>query len=98
MPEFAGSREQGVDAAHAWRLTITGALDAATVQPLHDAIDDVVELGARFVTLDLTDVTFLDSTGLRSIVRGSDVLADTTAASSSPDSPAPPSASSRSTD
>jgi anti-sigma B factor antagonist len=76
MPDFAVSREQGVDASHAWLLTITGELDAATVQPLDDAIDDILAVGARLVTLDLTDVSFLDSTGLRSILRASDLLAN----------------------
>jgi anti-sigma B factor antagonist len=76
MPDFDVSREQGVDDSHAWLLTITGEVDATTAQPLDDAFDEVLALGAQLVTLDLTDVAFLDSTGLRSIVRASNLLAE----------------------
>ena len=76
MPDFAVSQEQGVDDSHAWLLTITGDLDTATVQPLDNAVDEVLAAGGRLVTLDLTDVSFLDSTGLRSIVRASNLLAE----------------------
>jgi anti-anti-sigma factor len=38
--------------------------------------DEVLALGAHLVTLDLTDVAFLDSSGLRSIVRASNLLAE----------------------
>ena len=74
MPDFAVAREQGVDDSHAWLLTITGEIDATTVTPLDEAFDDVIAHGARLVTVDLTDVSFLDSTGLRSIVRASNLL------------------------
>lgn len=70
------SREQGVDDSHVWLLTVTGDVDATTVQPLDDAFDELVLHGARLLTLDLTAVSFLDSTGLRSIVRASNLLAE----------------------
>jgi anti-sigma B factor antagonist len=76
VPDFAVSRAQGVDNPHVWLLTITGDVDAATVQPLDDAFDEALAVGARLVTLDLTDVSFLDSTGLRSIVRAAKLLAE----------------------
>jgi anti-anti-sigma factor len=76
MPDFAVSHERGVDGSHAWLMTIAGGLDAATAPPLDDAFDEVLAAGGRLVTLDLTDVSFLDSTGLRSIVRASNLLAE----------------------
>ena len=76
MGDFDVSREQGVDDSHAWLLTITGEVDATTAESLDDAFDGVLALGAQLVTLDLTDVAFLDSSGLRSIVRASNLLAE----------------------
>jgi len=76
VPDFDVSREQGVDDAHAWLLTITGDVDATTSKPLDDAFDEVLALGGRLVTVDLADVSFLDSTGLRSIVRASNLLTE----------------------
>ncbi len=51
-----------------------GDLDAATADTLDAAFDDVVGGGARRVVVDLAAVTFLDSTGLRSLVRAATEL------------------------
>jgi anti-anti-sigma factor len=75
MPSFAVSPEQGADAEHAWLLTISRELDASSAEPFDTAFDDVLDRGARLVTLDLSDVSFLDSTGLRIIVRAANRLA-----------------------
>jgi anti-anti-sigma factor len=48
---------------------VLGDLDAATAGTLDAAFDDVVGGGARRVVVDLAAVTFLDSTGLRSLLR-----------------------------
>jgi len=76
MPDFDVTQERGVGDSHAWLLTITGNLDTATVQPLDDAVDEVLAAGGRLVTLDLSNVSFLDSSGLRSIVRASNLVAE----------------------
>ncbi|MBA3604536.1 MAG: STAS domain-containing protein [Acidimicrobiia bacterium] len=61
---------------HAWQLTITGDLDMTTIGAFDEAVDSLVAQGARLVVLDLGSVAFLDSTGLRGIVRASDALAE----------------------
>jgi anti-anti-sigma factor len=76
VPQFDVSREQGADDAHAWLLTVTGDVDVASASRLDEVFADVLGRGARLVTLELTDVSFLDSTGLRSIVRASNMLAE----------------------
>ena len=61
---------------HAWRLDVTGDLDGSTVEMFDATIDDVIGRDGRLVVLDLTDVSFLDSSGLRSIMRASNLLAE----------------------
>jgi anti-anti-sigma factor len=51
-------------------LTARGEIDLATVQGLQDAFDAVVRAGANEVRLDLTEVEFMDSTGLSALVNG----------------------------
>jgi len=51
-------------------LTARGEIDLATVDGLTDAFDAVVRAGANEVWLDLTDVEFMDSTGLSALVNG----------------------------
>ncbi len=48
-------------------LTARGEIDLATVDVLSDA---VVRAGANEVWLDLTEVEFMDSTGLSALVNG----------------------------
>lgn len=67
---------QHTDGPHAWQLAVTGDLDAETVDEFNTAIDDVISADAQLVVLDLTAVTFLDSTGLRGIVGASSLLTD----------------------
>jgi anti-sigma B factor antagonist len=71
MSSFAVTPEPVVDEAHAWLLTVTGELDVHTVVAFADAVADVIARGARLVTLDLSAVTFLDSSGLRGIIHAS---------------------------
>jgi anti-sigma B factor antagonist len=49
----------------------SGELDLATVEGLGAAIDGLVDAGFKTVVLDLRRLTFIDSTGLRLIVRES---------------------------
>jgi anti-anti-sigma factor len=68
----------GADAAEqgsgAWRVVARGELDVATADELARTLDPVVSGGASLVVLDLSDVTFLDSSGLRTIVRSATSL------------------------
>jgi anti-sigma B factor antagonist len=62
------------DRTHAWQVGVRGDLDASSAENFNAAVDDVISNGARLVVLDLSAVTFLDSTGLRGIVRASTEL------------------------
>jgi anti-sigma B factor antagonist len=61
---------------HGFRLTLRGELDQSTTETLRTAIDDLITDGARFIVLDLADVSFLDSTGLRAILAAAQTLRD----------------------
>lgn len=52
--------------AAAWvLLSATGEIDLATVGKLESAIEAVLHEGTKRLVIDLNDVSFLDSTGLR---------------------------------
>jgi anti-anti-sigma factor len=53
------------DEAEMARLTLSGELDLATVSSLEQAVDATLAKGARELVLDLGDVSFVDSSGLR---------------------------------
>ena len=55
-------------ASHGFRVAVRGELDAGTASKLADALDALVDDGAKLVVLDASDVEFLDSSGLRVIV------------------------------
>ncbi len=58
---------------HVHRLALSGELDLATV-PLLEAEFDSARLGeAELIIVDLTGVTFIDSTGINALLRMSDV-------------------------
>jgi anti-sigma B factor antagonist len=60
--------------AHAWALKATGDLDMESAPKLTEAVKTLADQGAALIVLDLTDVSFLDSTGLRAIVSANTVL------------------------
>lgn len=49
-------------------IAVQGEVDLATVDDLRVAIDQAVEGGSSSVAVDLTDATFMDSTGLKALV------------------------------
>jgi anti-sigma B factor antagonist len=51
------------------RVAPAGELDFATAPQLEQAVRDLLESGFEHVILDLTDLEFLDSSGLRMILR-----------------------------
>jgi anti-sigma B factor antagonist len=48
----------------AWLVTVSGEADVATAPAVSAALDRALSAGARSITLDLTDATFVDSTVL----------------------------------
>ncbi|MET8123286.1 STAS domain-containing protein [Micromonospora sp. NPDC005189] len=51
-------------------LRLAGELDLSTAPDLTAAIDGLIAVGETRVLLDLTDLTFCDSTGMAVFVRG----------------------------
>ena len=50
-------------------LEVSGELDIATVTPLRAALDDALSAAPPRLVVDLTALTFIDSTGCRELVR-----------------------------
>lgn len=76
MGAFRIDPVQHADGPHAWRLEVTGDLDASTIDAFDTTMDEVIAAGGRLIVLDLSAIGFLDSTGLRGIVRASNLLAE----------------------
>lgn len=53
-----------------YELRLLGELDMSTAAQLRDELARVTSDGARHVTLDLSDLAFIDSTGLSVLVTG----------------------------
>jgi anti-anti-sigma factor len=51
------------------RIALAGELDLATALQLDQAVRELLETGFEHVVLDLTDLVFLTSSGLRVILR-----------------------------
>jgi anti-sigma B factor antagonist len=49
-------------------LALHGDLDMATAPLLEDRVRDLLDHGAIFVVVDVSDVNFVDSAGLRSLI------------------------------
>ncbi len=49
-------------------LTVTGEIDIATAGSLDEEIDGLLAGGTSQLVLDLSPVSFMDSTGLRSVI------------------------------
>jgi anti-sigma B factor antagonist len=49
-------------------LAVSGELDAATAPRLRGALDEVIDAGANSILLDLSECSFIDSTGLGVVV------------------------------
>jgi anti-anti-sigma factor len=51
-------------------IFLSGEVDVSSAQMLEEAITEACEAGAKEVLLDMAGVEFMDSTGLRAILRG----------------------------
>jgi anti-sigma B factor antagonist len=76
QPPFDVQHRRLDERPHAFEITVTGDIDMSSAAALDEVLDDVLDAGASFVVLDLSAVSFLDSSGLRSIVRASRALAE----------------------
>ncbi|MEZ5184093.1 MAG: STAS domain-containing protein [Acidimicrobiales bacterium] len=59
--------EVASDASRPSVLVVRGELDAVSAPQLRRALDDARSAGADEVRIDLSDVTFIDSSGLQAI-------------------------------
>ncbi len=55
-------------------LSVAGELDVHTAAPLRERLEAAVEDGIHEIVVDATEVTFMDSTGLGSILRPATLL------------------------
>lgn len=51
-------------------VTVGGEVDAASSDALRTAIFDVIEAGQSSIVVDMSDVAFIDSSGLRVLIGG----------------------------
>lgn len=57
-------------------LTLSGELDASSAPQVDHAVDLLVSDGAGELLIDLGEVSFIDSSGLRSLIRARRALGD----------------------
>ncbi|MEY2419328.1 MAG: hypothetical protein QOG90_2008 [Actinomycetota bacterium] len=62
-------RVQTLNGRHA-ELALKGELDASTFDVLRERLNEVIDKGATDVVMDLADLSFLDSSGLRGLIEG----------------------------
>jgi len=63
--EFPAIELQEIRVGHRVVIAVSGELDIATATTLRVAVDEVIESGVAEVWIDLSQVAFMDSTGLR---------------------------------
>lgn len=56
-------------------VSVAGELDQATVPELQQALDEVIEAGGGGLLIDLSDCSFIDSSGLAALVSARDRMA-----------------------
>jgi anti-sigma B factor antagonist len=64
------------DRPHAYEVTISGEIDVDAAAAIDAEIDALIAAGASFIVLDPGAVTFLDSSGIRSVVRAARAVSD----------------------
>ena len=57
-----------VDEGHRTRVLVGGEIDIATAAELRSALELAVRPGITDLVIDLTDVTFMDSSGVRALL------------------------------
>ena len=73
------------DADHAVRLPLSGEIDVGTIDTVRESVETAVAGGARSITFDLADVTFLDSAALALFSQTALRLPDGVALTNTPD-------------
>jgi anti-anti-sigma factor len=76
MTESPGTSRVDGDSARTWRIDLHGAIDLDTAPALTQQLDDLADHQAILVIVGLSDVTFLDSSGIRALVHGARAIED----------------------
>ncbi len=77
MPDELGPIELTVAHSDAVAsVKVRGEVDIHTCGELERTLTELAELGARTITIDVSQVAFIDSSGLRALVVGHKVLQD----------------------
>ena len=50
-------------------VAVSGELDLASSDAVQDALDEAVEQASEILVVDLSETTFIDSTGLHAVIR-----------------------------
>ena len=75
VSRFEMTAEQSELGTHAVRLVARGELDMYVGPVIVDRVAELAAQCVKLVILDLAGVTFLDSSGLRGIIKATDALA-----------------------
>jgi len=59
-------------------LSLSGELDTSAARNVDRAVDELVAAGAKSLVIDLGEISFIDSSGLRSLIRARQQLGDGT--------------------
>ena len=59
------------------RIELRGELDASTAPPIEEVVEQLLGQGVRLVVVDLTAVSFIDSTAVHTLLVASEQLAAT---------------------
>ena len=57
-------------------LSLSGELDTSAARSVDRAVDEVVAHGVTSLVIDLGEISFIDSSGLRSLIRARQQLGD----------------------
>jgi anti-sigma B factor antagonist len=57
-------------------LNLVGELDTSSARAVDRTIDEVIAAGAKTLVIDLGEISFIDSSGLRSLIRARQQLGD----------------------
>ena len=60
--------DESGEPGHGYRVAVRGEVDVRSAPNLSQALDALIDQGAKLIVLDASDVEFLDSSGLRVIV------------------------------
>ncbi len=77
MDDFTIGREPVPGRPDAWRIELRGELDASTAPRIEEVVELLLGQGARLVEVDLTGVSFIDSTGVHTLLVASERVAAT---------------------